>query len=481
MLGVHNRQTQRVVVFGVEILIVLMLLSCPFSNGSTAPKTSEGEQVQWLRENAVVLRSIDPKDEDFSDLMPLKKAIGKARVVFLGEQSHGDGSTFLAKGRLIRFLHQEMGFDVLAWESGTYDCRNMEAALHSNVSIEEAADQGIFSLWGHSLQVQSLFEYARSTYATTHPLEMAGFDCQFSAAPAPERMRKEILDFLERLDSSLLSSQQKESIQKALAQFAEFRRMKAEDRLKFRFVHDANGRSDLQDVIQQLTRKQTELLDSKSQRDVGFYIRCLKNLEVFEREMDQFSASNGKISVTDNNIRDQRMGENIIWLAKQRYPDRKIIIWAASMHNSRNAPSIDTTGQSGPDGTGFSYQGLVTMGQVAHDGLGEDMYSIAFTAYEGKAAILGKNPQEIGVPPEGSLEMLLHQIGRPYLFVDFKHVQGEPNHWLHQPILARPLGYALMRADWTHIFDAMVYTETMIPSMPSTPSTEVPKPKPENK
>ncbi len=443
-----------------------------------ASEAKDLDRLQWLRTNAVAMRSIDPADENFSDLMPLKDRIGKARVVFLGEQSHGDGSTFLAKGRVIRFLHQVMGFDVLAWESGTYDCRQMEAALHSAVPIEEATDQGVFRLWGWSAQVRNVFEYARSTYPTTSPLEMAGFDPQFSTASAPGRMQKEILDFLEDVNPPLLSSEQKEIIQKSLNQFTEFRKMPPEQRQKFRFVHEPNGEQVLESVIGQLIKRQNGLLDLKSRRDLDFYVRCLQNLEVFEalmRKLSEISASGGSMKSSDNNIRDQRMGENIIWLAKQRYPDRKIIVWAASSHNSRNLPS------SVPevDGMKSLYEGYVSMGQVAHDVLGDDMYSIAFTAYEGKAAILGRDPEDIGPAPEGSLESLMHQVGKPYLFVDFRNIQKDSNHWLHQPIMARPLGNVEMKGDWAMVFDAMIYTETMIPSMPSTPPAEAPKPKPD--
>ena len=70
----------------------------------------QSARIDWLSRKVVPIRSIDPTiaDDDFADLKPLMAAIGKSRVVVLGEQSHGDGATFLAKGRLIKFLHQKI-------------------------------------------------------------------------------------------------------------------------------------------------------------------------------------------------------------------------------------------------------------------------------------------------------------------------------------------------------------------------------------
>src|SRR5436305_10383246 len=103
--------------------LLLLVLSGLLSADALAdePPAPDPGRVRWLSEHALPVRSIAPADEDFSDLMPLVGWIGSSRVVALGEGTHGDGAMFLAKARLVRFLHQVMGFDVLAWEAGFFD------------------------------------------------------------------------------------------------------------------------------------------------------------------------------------------------------------------------------------------------------------------------------------------------------------------------------------------------------------------------
>jgi erythromycin esterase len=97
----------------------------------------DSEKIHWLSEHAVPVRLIVPENEDFSDLMPLVQWIGGSRVVALGEVTHGDGAMFLAKTRLVRFLHEVMGFDVLAWEAGFFDVPLVDAALRSQGPLPE--------------------------------------------------------------------------------------------------------------------------------------------------------------------------------------------------------------------------------------------------------------------------------------------------------------------------------------------------------
>ena len=67
------------------------------------------------------IASASPQHPDDSDLKPFADAIGYARIVALGEQTHGGREEYLLKTRLLKFLHEKMGFDVLLLESGFYD------------------------------------------------------------------------------------------------------------------------------------------------------------------------------------------------------------------------------------------------------------------------------------------------------------------------------------------------------------------------
>ena len=58
--------------------LVLAVLLARASGDATAGK------VAWLIKNAIALQSVDPKDDDFADLRPLRQSIGNCRIVMLG-------------------------------------------------------------------------------------------------------------------------------------------------------------------------------------------------------------------------------------------------------------------------------------------------------------------------------------------------------------------------------------------------------------
>lgn len=81
----------------VTALLPAQMSRLPRQFQDVVPRPEDTAKIEWLSKNELQIRSIDPNDDDFADLAPLKKILGDARVVQLGEQSHGDGATFYAK------------------------------------------------------------------------------------------------------------------------------------------------------------------------------------------------------------------------------------------------------------------------------------------------------------------------------------------------------------------------------------------------
>ncbi|HEU5159211.1 MAG TPA: erythromycin esterase family protein [Streptosporangiaceae bacterium] len=69
----------------------------------------------WVEANAVPLATIDPA-APMDDLAPLRKAVGSATVVGLGESLHDSHEEAVLKHRALRYLVEELGFRTIAWE-----------------------------------------------------------------------------------------------------------------------------------------------------------------------------------------------------------------------------------------------------------------------------------------------------------------------------------------------------------------------------
>ena len=98
----------------MKIILILTLIISTFS------ASGQNDIKKYVARNTNIIKTIQPDSLVFSDLEGVGRAIGDSRIVMLGEQDHGDAPTFLAKTRLIKYLHEQKGFNVLAFEDDFY-------------------------------------------------------------------------------------------------------------------------------------------------------------------------------------------------------------------------------------------------------------------------------------------------------------------------------------------------------------------------
>lgn len=412
--------------------------------------TDNAARVAWLKKHVATIRSIDPADEDFSDLEPIRKAIGDARIVQLSEQSHGDGATFHAKTRLIKFLHQKCGFDVLAFESGLYDCRKAWQLLRGGkMTPREAISQGVFGIWTSSEQVQPMLEYLGQEAHKPRPMEICGFDCQFSAPASTRYLPAELSAVLNQIPSAALSEEQIATIIKGCKRLAQPAvGFDQDEAAVFRVA--CKALADLQP---------TGALPAD---ELAFWRQFLDSTNVYSDVLHAIRNKPTSMERNHINLRDEQMAKNLIWLAQNVYPKRKIIVWAHAFHLLRNQETVAMIIDQGK--TAYPYPKIHTMGNEAWKVLGKEAYSLFFTAAEGKSqTIRMEKPVVLAPLPAGSLEDLLVKAGVENGFFDMRQ-RGAEGNWLEERLLARPLGNVDHAADWTKICDGFFFTRKMYPS-----------------
>lgn len=440
----------------ISIFCLTLLLGLVACTQTKIPSTDE-EKILWLRENALQVRSIEPSDEDFSDLYPLENIIGDARIVMLGEQSHGEGNTFLAKTRLIKFLHQEMGFDVLAFESGLYDCAKAWELLQLDEEVDSAVQQGIFGIWSQSEQVQPLISYLSEAAGSDYPLELAGFDSQFSGTASTEYLMSDLDEFLTELSISIPQTDWEsfKGILRNLTQRA--------------YTY---GGKPIPEVIQQdkfldisrTLRAEIASVTAPDDFEAELWLKILESIEIDAKQKWKIGSTRISSAIEMGpavfQMRDIQMGHNLIWLANKRYPNRKLIVWAATFHTARNLDQIET---ADPEFQEFSEQ-VTVMGDMVQEELDNEVYTLGFTTYSGQAGIIGQPPIDLAKPSEGSFEDLVHRANLEYAVVDFRH-PPKGGEWLQNRLVSRSLlGYNEVTANWPLVLDGMMFIRDMVPS-----------------
>ena len=405
-------------------------------------------RVLYLKENAVPIVDVDPHRKDVSDLMPLKKMIGDARVVMLGEQTHREAEAFYGKLRLIRFLHEEMDFDVVSFETDLFSANKYQSLVENPAPGVKADFTRAIYPWRRLSEFQSTMDYIVSTQTGEDPIAITGFDSQLHEAYARESLAADLKSFLQKTDLLIPDDAYFEILHHCL------------NRDYIRDREDAPSLEIYDSFVKTTERltKETRALGRAGNRDASFWSQTIESYGVMLR----WSLKNPPESWADMDIygseRDIQMGKNIVWLALERFPDKKIIVWAANSHIQYNHELCRIVGRDKHLADEF------LMGGVVRKALGDKAYAIAITSYEGYIGVArpGKAPEEYRIsllPDQGrglELEEMFVYAGLDHAFLDLRNPAAGGD-WLKQPLSARPFGHHAFMAPWPKVIDAFLF------------------------
>lgn len=397
----------------------------------------------FVRENSKVMHSLS-FDGKSDDLQPVGDAIGSARIVMLGEQSHGDGSAFLVKSRLVKYLHEVKGFDVLAFEGDFYSLTHgWPSVAKDSASIRQFLRQNIYPVWSFSNECKELlYQYLPETYRSGDSLQIAGIDPQLHGAYTGTHLKKSLQVYFKRHQAMLESFKPQQQTLLNLVDSVNLLNVKTRPYLdsllrtdfKIKLVH-------FRDALNVLCEQLADVSDPS-----GEY-RAMRNLGVFASELLQSGVDGSAIS------RDEMMSENLKWLITHKFQSEKVIVWAANTHIMKNAQTAfkNPSVAFGSMGTRFTRD----------SSMAKQVYVLGITSGTGwSRTIYQKNAFEIPRAKRGFESWF--DPAMQYGFLDFRQSAADPIRDTFFKMKAR--GHSAIEARWLRIFDGIVYIREMQPA-----------------
>ena len=368
--------------------------------------------------------------DDYDSLLDL---IGDARLVLLGEASHGTHEFYRERARITRRLIEERGFTVVAVEADWPD------AYRVNRWVRGAGDDGspLESLdgfnrfprwmWRNRDVLEFVTTLREHNDAVTRPEEKVGFYgldlySLFSSIEA-------VLHYLEEVDP--------EAAARARYRYSCFEHY-GEDTQAYGYAASFGITASCEDQavqqLRELQRRAGELSrrDGRIPEDEFFYAeqnaRLVANAEEYYRTMFR-----GRVSSW--NLRDRHMAETLEALLAhfdRRGGRTKVVVWE---HNSHIGDARATA---------MGEEGEWNIGQLVRERHGREAVLVGFSTYTGTvtAATDWDGPAERkrvrpGLP--GSYEALFHTLSVPDFLLPIRDRPGVPEA-LAPPRLERAIG-----------------------------------------
>ncbi len=404
---------------------------------TVAKKTTPSNATRNQQFTSHPLRSQD-------DLDILLNEIGKARIVLLGESSHGTAEYYNWRAAISKRLIADKGFTMIAFEGDYIDLSRLNQYL--NGESQHTSINGIlsrfnrWSQWLWSNQEFAAFAIWLKSFNTNSPagmaVKVAGLDV-FNFAGALE----ELISILR--DSTLIRHAGR--AQECLKPFGG-------DALQYSTAvskKSANCKEEVYKLWQAIQKNVSDEIDNEKELSLMQLASVVADGEKYFRLRNADAANSW-------NARVQHMHETIKQLLQFYGRDSKIIVWAHNTHvgdaHYTDMPSRQRT----------------NIGELLRKEYGEkNVFSVGFGSYTGEIIAgysWGAPFTKIKIRPakEGSWEQLLHADGAYDKIIFSKDILAHPQlkTWVQQRAIGVVYSESYVMSIIPRRYDAFIYFDT---------------------
>ena len=406
------------------------------------------EVIAWIKGHAIPLVTVEAEN-GFADLQPVKALVGDARVVALGEATHGSREFFQLKHRLLEFLVVEMGFTVFAIEANWPECLAInDYVLDGKGTAEEALDGIYFWTWNTEEVLAQIEWMRRYNEDPTHEdkVKFLGFDMQ-----TPNVAAERVVAYLEEVAPDLA-----EEVRVGFAAFTEGKLGQNLAQLP-----DEDRRA--------LTEEVESLLQAFDAHSLVWVGETSESEWTLIRWMVVMLQQVGELYFGgDSSVRDAAMAANLEWILETEPPGTKVVAWAHNAHISTHPA-----------------RGTEWMGSHLRRSLGEGYLALGFAFNQGSFQAIDMTgiraeeralaSHDVGPAPEGNLDAAFARVGLPLFALDLRQLptEGIVAVWFANPHPMRQIGAVfssesqmstpIVPADH---FDGMIFVDTTTRARP---------------
>ncbi len=320
-----------------------------------------------------------------SDLLPLD-FLADAKIVGLGEATHGTKEFFEMKHRIFRYMVEKFDFKAIGFEMDFAESIIFDDYIQGKRSDELKIlmrTSMIFWIW-NTEEVRSLLEWMK-TYnqgkSEADRLHFYGFDCQF-----PRYNADFLVDRISKVDLVFASeARQKLALYQQLNSFAG-------DSSNYKIVLKS-----VNDIYSQIVSRKDDLISR------GLSSWDYEIVKQLSRTIVQTHDVIYRVKLKDYKIwhRDLYMAENAQWISNLIGQDKKICLWAHNLHISGDIQNK-------------------RMGYYLASSLSDQYKKVGFVFTNGT---FHPGPWAIETPPiANSINYILHQSKLPNFILDINSI-----------------------------------------------------------